>query len=266
MPSPESIAVGEAISKYLAQGKNSMEIQQGLQKFLRWCGRERLMGSLTPPLVETYCEASGADSAKKLAPLKGFFDFARKSDWIDHNLAIHVKAKKRAAPAKQKSTAPVPVVRVTAGGLAEARAELAMLKDERVIVAEQIRHAMGDKDFRENAPLDAARDKQGHLEARIRELEHNIRYARVVEDGADIDGSAGSRARIGSKVLVQDLRFDRELAYTLVGRSEVDLRQGKISIESPVGQAFLNRAVGDTVAVKVPSGEQQKYKIVRIES
>jgi transcription elongation factor GreA len=108
---------------------------------------------------------------------------------------------------------------------------------------------MQDKDFRENAPLDAARDEQAHLEARIREVEDRLHRAVII----DTDAKAG-RANVGSIVRVLNLESESEQTFHLVSPSEVDPANGKISIESPVGSAVKNQAPGDEVTVKAPAG------------
>src|SRR5581483_6647504 len=141
---------------------------------------------------------------------------------------------------------------VTIEGLATLEKELEDLKAERPVIAEQLRAAMADKDFRENAPLDAARDAQAHLEARIRQIEDQLRHAVII----DADTKKG-RANVGSTVRVLNLKANREQTFHLVSPNEVDPTNGKISIESPVGQAVINHGPGDEVTVNAPSGQLQ---------
>jgi transcription elongation factor GreA len=141
---------------------------------------------------------------------------------------------------------------VTLDGIAALERELEELKGRRPEIADQLRAAMADKDFRENAPLDAARDSQAHLEARIRAIEDQLRHAVII----DPDQKAG-RANVGSTVRVLNLKADREQTFHLVSPNEVDPSNGKISVESPVGQAVINHSVGDEVTVLAPSGELQ---------
>jgi transcription elongation factor GreA len=120
---------------------------------------------------------------------------------------------------------------------------------------------MADKDFRENAPLDAARNEQAHLEARIREIEVTLRKA-VVLDGSNAVEANVDIARIGDAVTIRDLRTGGEKTYTLVNTDEVRAGQGKISIASPVGKAVYQHRVGEEVDVEAPAGTFR----VRIES
>ena len=138
---------------------------------------------------------------------------------------------------------------MTIEGVAALEREVEELKSRRPEIAELLRIAMQDKDFRENAPLDAARDEQAHLEARIREVDDRLHRAVII----DTDTKAG-RANVGSTVRVLNLESDREQTFYLVSPSEVDPASGKISIESPVGSAMMNHAPGDEVTVKAPAG------------
>tara|TARA_Y100001970_G_scaffold269702_1_gene362546 strand:+ start:11121 stop:11609 length:489 start_codon:yes stop_codon:yes gene_type:complete len=147
---------------------------------------------------------------------------------------------------------------VTQDGFKKLEDDLAELKNQRPAIAESLRVAMQDKDFRENAPLDAARDAQAHLEAKIRNIESQIRVAVIIS--AD---DKGKSAHIGSKIKLLNLEKKSEHFFELVTSSEVDPKNGKISIESPVGLAASNKNVGDQITVKTPSGDV-KFKIIEV--
>ena len=149
---------------------------------------------------------------------------------------------------------------VTSEGLATLREQLEELKSERPVIAEKLRAAMADKDFRENAPLDAARDEQAHLEAKIRENEDRIRNA-VIVDASSNQG----RADVGSIVKLLNLHTEKEQILTLVSPAEVDPLSGKISTESPIGLALRGKSEGDQIVVNVPSGEIQ-FRVINISS
>ena len=134
------------------------------------------------------------------------------------------------------------------------------LKDQRALVLEDITRAMADKDFRENAPLDAAKDQQGIVELRIRELEASINNAQILPEGAS---SKVARSSVGAKVTLKDTNSGKTLAYTLVDVREADVSEGKISTTSPVGQALLDRMVGEEVTINVPKGTL-RYLVQRI--
>lgn len=267
MPSPKPASVGETASAFLSgNSTNTAVYQQELHRFVRWCGRDRPIGELTPRDVEAYAERSGADSIKKLEPVKAFFIYAQKEGLTASNLGAHLRVRRGVSrPGRRgRARADVPV-RLTKAGYERVQGELEGLKGQRVEVAGDLQRAMADKDFRENAPLDAAREEQGHLEARIRELEQTLRRSEIVtEEDGERAAEPLKRSRLGSRVVARDLEDDQELAYVLVDPREVDLVQGKISIESPVGKAFLNRSPGEVVEVKAPVGAI-RYRIERVE-
>ena len=152
-------------------------------------------------------------------------------------------------------------VQMTREGYEALQAELKQLKGRRPEIALALKEAMADKDFRENAPLDAARDRQAHVEARIRDLENQVRMAEVVErPGAD-----ATAAQIGSAVVLFDEKYKEEVRYTIVSPSEADPRKGRISAASPTGRALIGRSAGEQLEVETPGG-LHKYKVIRIEA
>jgi transcription elongation factor GreA len=139
------------------------------------------------------------------------------------------------------------------------QSELESQKPERQSIAQEIRLAAADKDFRENAPLEAAKERQGHVEGKIRELETTLNAAAVVvEKGQEVH-----RARMHSTVVLSDLVSGEELTYTLVGPRDIAPLEGKISILSPVGKAVMDHQEGETVKVAAPSGTLS-YRIKKI--
>ena len=255
----------EAASRYLATlpPQQRQESQPEVYRFVRWYGAERRTDELRGHDVSSYAEALGAtavDSSQRLEVLRAFFAFIRKEGFAPTNLATHLRLRKTAAPAVGGGVA-IQEVHMTPDGHASLLAELANLRSQRPRVAEELRRAMADKDFRENAPLDAAREYQAHLEARIREIEATLRRA-VIVTGA----SAKSNARIGvgSKVLLRNLKSGTEVRYMLVSPSEVSPAEGKISIASPVGKALVERGVGEEVDVKAPAGAL-RFRIESVE-
>ena len=142
-------------------------------------------------------------------------------------------------------------VYLTAEGLQKLKDELHHARTaERQQIAQDIAEARAQGDLSENAEYDAAKEAQGHLEARIAKLESTIASARVVnEDEVD-----ASKARILSNVRVLNTKAKQEATYTLVAAQEADLKQNRISVESPIGKALLGTEVGDVVEVKVPAG------------
>jgi len=219
-----------------------------------------------PPEVAQYAEgvaASGGDVRGRLTHLKDFLTFLKKQDELTHSLSSHVKIPKesRGGVAATSNTDEDQVI-LTAEGLESLKQELEGLKSQRTKISDDIRTAAADKDFKENAPLDAAREQQGKMESRVRDIEALLQLA-VVASAAT--GKTGKPAAVGSQVVIQEVASGREAAYTLVGSAEADPINGKLSISSPVGQAVLGHKQGDEVEASVPRG-QIKYKVVSITS
>ena len=188
--------------------------------------------------------------------------------WIDNGLASHLRVPRTRRNTPAKTSAGRGDVNGNNGthlsqeGYDRLVAQLDDLKGERVVVGEEIKRAMADKDFRENAPLDAAKERQALVESRIRELESAITNAQIL--GSEPIKPA-KRSTLGAKVTLQLLDTGKKLAYTLVDVREADVSSGKISTSSPVGQALLDRAVGDEVTVTVPRGTM-RYVIKAIDA
>ena len=142
-------------------------------------------------------------------------------------------------------------VYLTAEALDKIKAELQTARTTgRKEIANAIAEARAQGDLSENAEYDAAKEAQGHLEARIAKLESTVAHARIVDESS-VDTS---KVRILSKVTVRNKKAKREMTYTLVSAEEADLKAQKISVDSPIGKALLGKAEGDTVKVKVPAG------------
>lgn len=127
--------------------------------------------------------------------------------------------------------------------------ELAGLRNQLPGVIEEIQKAAADKDFAENAPLAAARERKAHLEGRIQELESTLNRARVMAENRGL-----SKAKLGDTVKLCDLASGRELAYVLVDPREASPARGRLSVASPLGRVILEKEQGDTVEVAAPAG------------
>lgn len=148
---------------------------------------------------------------------------------------------------------------LTPEGEARLKAELEELKGpRREELSQRLRAAIQMGDLSENADYHKAKEDQGFLEGRIQEIEAILRNSAIIEanDNTDV-------VSIGSHVTIQEGDFDPE-TYHLVGPAEADPRKGKISHESPIGRALLQRIVGDVVAAETPSGKIE-FKILKIE-
>ena len=150
---------------------------------------------------------------------------------------------------------------LTDEGLLKLEQELEMLKTQkRQEVAEKIKVARGFGDLSENSEYDAAKEEQAQVEARIVQLENMLKNAKVIDED-EIDLNVVS---VGTRVRVYDEEFDEELEYSIVGSTEADPDENKISDESPVGKALIGKSVGELVDVDTPGGTIQ-FKILSID-
>jgi transcription elongation factor GreA len=148
----------------------------------------------------------------------------------------------------------------TKDALEQLKTELQKLKTvERPAASKAIAEAREKGDLRENAEYDAAKEAQGLLEAKIQRLEGELVNARVIDQGT-IDTS---KVSILTKVTVTNLTNKKQMTYYLVSEKEADLKQGKISVTSPIGKGLLGKQVGQIADVKVPAGTLQ-FKIENI--
>ena len=241
------------------------ESQEAL-RFARWFGDERRAGDLRPADLEAYVAAFGATAPNAQAradALKGFLSFAHKKGIVAERMVSHVRVRRqggRSRPGGSVVGQPREV-RMTAAGKTALEAELETLKDRRPHLAAEIRDARADGDVRENAPLEAAREVAGHVDSRIRELEATLRHVVVGEGTAP----RSEGARVGSSVVIANLATGAKLSYQLVNAAEARQGTGRLSVESPVGQALVGRRVGDEVEVAAPSGTV-RFRIESIES
>ena len=145
-------------------------------------------------------------------------------------------------------------------GLQKIKDELRDLQTKgRADMARQIAEARDKGDLSENAEYDAAKDAQGHLERRIKQLETIVGDARVL----DINSLDTSKVGILSFVRIKNLKTNAEVKYQLVAEEEADLASGKISVKSPIGKGLLGKKKGDLAVMNVPAGEV-KFKILEI--
>lgn len=140
---------------------------------------------------------------------------------------------------------------VTEEGLKKLNEELEYLKTtKRKEVVEAIRVALSFGDLSENSEYDEAKNEQAKTEARISELEESLKHVKVISD-SEVNTDA---VNVGNRVIVYDVEFEEEIEYTIVGSTEADPLENKISDQSPIGGALIGRAVGDSVEVHTPGG------------
>lgn len=265
----QNLSLSEAASRFLASlpSEEKDTNQPGIYRFVRWFGGGRPLAGLTPAEVANYAERlsiSDTDYLGKLDLVRAFLTTAKKKKWSSISLAGHLKAKKaRKRETKPRSSprprAPAPAL-LTSQGYAKLEADLAALKDKRPEIVDEIRRAAADKDFRENVPLQAAKEQLGQVEGRIMELEETLKSAAVISK----EQKTSLKISIGNSVTLCDLDSGEELHYTLVSSQEADAAKNKISSASPIGKAVIDRDQGETIEVIVPAGKL-RYQIKQVE-
>ncbi|NLC13304.1 MAG: transcription elongation factor GreA [Chloroflexi bacterium] len=150
---------------------------------------------------------------------------------------------------------------ITPAGKFQLEQELAELKGpRRDAISKRLKSAIEMGDLSENADYKAAKEDQGFLEGRIQEIEAILSKAEIVDSAPKKNG----KVQIGNKVTIQE-DGQTEEAWTMVGASEADLKNNKISYESPIGSALMDKKVGDVAEVSLPNGSKIYYKILKID-
>jgi transcription elongation factor GreA len=135
-----------------------------------------------------------------------------------------------------------------------------LIKVERPKNIREIEEARAHGDLSENAEYHAAKERQGHIDAKKRELEHKLAHAQII----DVSKLSNEKVVFGTTVTLADAQSGETKTFTLVGQEEADLKKGKISVQSPVGKALIGHRVGDVVTIKTP-GKTVEYEIQEIE-
>lgn len=259
MGEPNLEAVAKKFAESLSPSARTLAVGE-VNRFVRWFGPERFPSQIRAHDIENYAGEMGPavpETSKKAEQVRIFLNYMKNEGIVSATLAPHLRLRKsaRSSAASRAAASEPETIELTAEGIEALKTELAALIAQRPAIREAIRVAMLDKDFRENSPLDAAKDRQGHVEARVREIEAVLRRAVVV------DGSANSgRVRVGTTVTVTklgDSSVKQQFQYSIVGPTEANAADGKISSVSPVGKAFLNCRVGEEVGVETPRGTQR---------
>jgi transcription elongation factor GreA len=260
-------SLGEAVTLYL--GKLSARVrdisQPEVYKFARWYGWESSFSKLAGPAVASYADqlnVSDKDYEKKFEILRAFLAYAKKAGWSRTNLGTHLKARKgKSGPAVTAWKKNQPdIVSLTQQSYDEMKVELESLKKRSRGLVVEIQSAAADKDFRENAPLHAAREERGHVEGRVKELEQTLKAATIIDENKE----PTKKSTIGDIIIVCELASGEEYRYMIVDPREVNIAKGKISIASPLGKALLGKCDGETVEFTAPAGKLF-YQIKRIE-
>lgn len=258
-------SLGETVALYLGKlsVKDKDSSQAEVYRFARWYGWESPFSRLAGPAVASYAEqlnVTDIDYEKKIGILRSFFAHAKKAGWSQTNLSTHLKAKKGKTVAAITKRNLIETATLTQQRYDELATELDNLKKKSRELVREIQRAAADKDFRENAPLDAAREERGHVEGRIKELERTLKSATIIQEKKEPARKSG----IGDSIIVCDLASGEECRYIIVDPREVNATKGKISTASPLGKALLGRSDGETVEITVPAGKL-RYQVKRVE-
>lgn len=256
----------QAISNYLSTlpVTDRETTSRELNRFVRFIGAEIVIAHIRPADVGRYQESlpeSSVDLNQRLEPLKIFLTQLKTKKLTDVNLGAHVRLKRTQARKLAANQAPeVQSVRMTEEGFAALSEELQHLEKEiRPEVTAQMARAAADKDFRENAPYDAAKQQLSQVQGRINTI-------RAILSSSDIQvAGSGEYVDLGMTVVLHDIHDNEAVTYTVVGPGEVNLREGKISAQSPVGSALMNKRPGEVVEVATPAGAKT-YRIDLIEN
>ncbi|MEE8369135.1 MAG: hypothetical protein V3S00_00035, partial [Dehalococcoidia bacterium] len=185
------LSLSEAADRFAASLKKDARAFSGAEagRFIRWYGADRPLSQLRGHQISLYADVLGpatAEASRRADQVRAFLAYLKKDGLLPSNLASHLRLRKTSRTSKARTVAASSseeAVTLTREGLQALQAELEALVSQRIAVRQDIRLAMADKDFRENSPLDAAKERQGHIEARIRDLEATLRRAAVVEEG-----------------------------------------------------------------------------------
>jgi transcription elongation factor GreA len=151
-------------------------------------------------------------------------------------------------------------VPMTPSGMQKLKEELQRLKEERPKISREIGVARDHGDISENAEYHAAKERQGMVEARIKDIEDKLGRAEVIDPAA----LSGDRVKFGATVTLLNIDSEDEVTYQITGTEEASVDEGTISVSSPLARALINREVGDEVAVALPGG-RRRYEILNIE-
>jgi len=239
--------------------------QPEIKRFVSWFHGEKAIESLVPMDVAGYSErfsSSDTELEHKLEILRKFLAYAKKEGWTESNLSVHLKARKEKSiqsAGTQPTQSDMGVL--TQQGFDDIQQELISLKSQRPLVLEDIRRAAADKDFKENAPLHAAREQLGHIDGRIQELDAIVNNATIIDQSE----KSRSRVTVGNTVVLVAVATGKVQTFKIVGPKESDPAKGKISHVSPIGKAILGKKVGDIVDVVVPAGKV-KYRVDKVDN
>ena len=222
---------------------------------------------IEPFFIEQYVKLtnlkhSNQNASKKLTVARDYLNYIHTEGFTESNLGNHIRNKKgrRSGSVSLKSKVHEgDIVEISKEYHDSLEKELHVKYKERENVVIDINKAAADKDFRENAPLEAAREKQGLIESQIKTIEETLRKSVIINTKKS--NKKNKIAQIGAKVTLE--KENKRTKINLVASPEADVSLSKISLESPLGKAIMGKGENDDVTVSAPAGEI-KYKIVKV--
>jgi|DewCreStandDraft_1066081.scaffolds.fasta_scaffold00275_67 transcription elongation factor GreA len=268
--------LGQLLSEYLTSAGATLQPTEvsALRRFLNWCGFKTPADQVRPQHIVEFFQSQNTSLPLQPRPyltlIKNFFAFAEAQGAVTQNPASKVvlprqpKSADVGSRAARRAQRPAPeAVYLTRAKYEEMQEELRRLKqEERPRIARLIEIARKDGDLRENAAYHDAKERQGQLEARIRELETKLKLATIIDEQVETNG-AKEVVDIGARVVLQDLKYGGQTSYYLVGPDEARPAEGKISFRSPVGRSLMGKRAGDEVEVVTPGGTV-RYRILEV--
>ncbi len=252
--------------------------REAVTRFLWHFGPSTLVSELSPKSMEGFQETIGSntmDPAARLQPVKEFLRYCWKQGYTvtlgasgdaeAQNLGNFLRIKRPTTVVRDSSSfkhEEAQIFEMTASGLEHLHAELAQLQAEMPEAVQAVAAAREDKDIRENAPLEAAREHQERLKSRIDELEYQIAHAVVREQ------QETGRAKLGSRVSVVEIDENGDMLgdareYTLVGTTEANAAALRISVESPLGRGLLDQTANGRIEIQAPSG-RKRFRLLAV--
>ena len=277
MKSESAKTLLETVGNYLQyaerrKGYKPEETPKELQRFVSWCGASKPIKELQASAIGEYADkvagtGTTPQASERLQEIRKFLSFVRTKqlgpedkEGKQVNLAHHVRVRRTMTRQSRSASQEEKLIELTADGHKQLVNELESLKSQRGRLSDEIQRAAADKDVRENAPLEAAREEAGRVESRIRQIEATLSSSVVIDPN---DPSRSQIVKVGALVEVQDVTSAREFKYTVVSSSEANPLEFKISDASPLGKALLGRATGQEVVANTPRGNVT-YKILSI--
>ncbi len=273
--SPDLEKVFEAVKIYVKTIPSSerMKVRYELYQFAKYIGFERKINTLTPPEIGDYGDLLSSriavsETYDRMDTVKKFLLFLTENELVDENLNLPSHMRTRRSYKSKISKNTIMNLRLPSQPTLTRSRHVALTKrlnvllKERNRLAETIQIAAQDKDVRENAPLEAAREAQGLNTTKINEIESMLRGAVIVADekGKFKKGTIA----LGSNVTVENQNNKLKSKYKIVDPSESDPLSSKISSESPLSKSIMGKTQEEIVTVKAPNGITIEYKILKV--